>query len=88
MTPEELAETTGEFEAENLSEPKPLSRTMAQKYKRAKAKRGRPKIGAGSRAITVSIQKNLLDQVDRQALREGITRSQLIARALRSQLAG
>jgi Ribbon-helix-helix protein, copG family len=86
MTPAELAEATREFDREDLSEAKPLRGRKRARYERAKARRGRPRIGSGSTAISLSIERRLLTAVDRRAKREHLTRSQLIARALREHL--
>ena len=86
MNADELARATAEFDRENLAPPKPLTGEKLQRYRRAMARRGRPRVGKGSRAITVSLERGLLARADRLARSRGVNRSQLIASALAAQL--
>lgn len=88
MTADELAAATAEFDREDLTNPRPLRGNKLERYKRAKALRGRPPVGGGSKAVTVTLERGLLDRVDRVVRRRKTTRSQLIARALVAELAG
>ena len=47
-------------------------------------KLGRPKVGKGIKVISVSVEKGLLEKVDRYARRQGISRAQLIAQGMRA----
>lgn len=86
MNTEELAAATAEFDKEDLAPPKPLRGEKLRRYRHAMRKRGRPRIGKGSQAITVTLEKELLSRTDRTAKRRGITRSQLIALALTAEV--
>ena len=88
MTAEELADETAEFDREfvedTFGEPDEKAR---QKLDRAKRKPGRPVRGAGAKAISVTVEKSILARADALASKLGITRAQLIERALAEELA-
>ena len=88
MTAEELAEATSEFDqefaADTFGEP---DEAALQKLERAKRKPGRPVRGAGAKAISVTVEKSILARADALAEKLGITRAQLIERALTEALA-
>lgn len=86
MNTAELAAATREFDKEDLRPDQPLTGNMLRDYRRAKAKRGRPRIGSGSKAITITVEKKLLGRIDKTAKKQGVTRSQFIARALQQEL--
>ena len=88
MNTDELAAATAEFDREDLSSPVPLRGEKLRRYQQAKARRGRPRVGKGSKAVTVTLERGLLDRVDRVARHRRTTRSQLIATALVAELAG
>lgn len=71
----------------SLDEFKPLTPEMRQQSQRAKRKRGRPKIGQGTRKVLVSVERGLLKKADALARRERVSRSQLFARGLEAMLA-
>ncbi len=85
MTTAELAEATAEFEEEFVADtfgpPKP---GQAEQLRRAKRKRGRPKVGQGIKRISVSVEKGLLGKTDRLARQLKMRRAQLIARGLQA----
>jgi hypothetical protein len=54
---------------------------------RKKGKPGRPKIGLGVVAVSVSLEKGLLARVDAMARELGMPRSALITRGLHAELA-
>ncbi len=87
MNAEELAEATSEFDqefaAETFGTPDEKAR---QKLERAKRKPGRPVRGAGAKAISVTVEKSILARADALARKLGITRAQLIERALQKEL--
>jgi hypothetical protein len=87
MTANELATATAEFDREDLSSPRPLRGEKLRRHQRAQARRGQPRVGKGSKAVTVTLERGLLDRVDRVARQRKTTRSQLIARALVAELA-
>jgi hypothetical protein len=82
MNANELAAATAQFDRENLSPPTPLRGEKLRRFRRAISRRGRPRIGKGSKAITVTLERGLLTRADRVARERHITRSQLIASAL------
>lgn len=51
-----------------------------------KPRRGRPKVGKGSRPVMTTIEAGLLQRTDRYAKAQGLSRSQVIARGLESIL--
>ncbi len=57
-----VAEFDREFVAESFG---PMDSTARARLGRAKRKRGRPRVGAGSRMVSVTIEKRLLKRVDR-----------------------
>lgn len=80
MTTKELdamvAEFDREFVADNFG---PMDGKAIARIGRAKRKRGRPRVGAGSQVVSVTIEKRLLKKVDRLARRLGVSRAKLIA---------
>ena len=85
MTTAELAAATSRYDQPfvALRESKPLTPAMRQMHVRA-AKRGRPKIGGGAAKLYVSMERGLLKQADAFAKAHGMSRSQLIARGVRT----
>jgi len=87
MNTQELAEATrdldGDLDPRRL---KPLSPQMTAIWERMKRKRGRPPVGEGSKVISLSVEKSLLKRSDNFAKKEGLTRAQLVARALENLL--
>src|SRR6476646_4425754 len=64
---------------------KPLTKAQRAKWERAtKKKMGRPKIGAGSVAISPTMEKGLLKRADAYAKSHGLKRAQFIAQALKT----
>ena len=49
---------------------------------------GRPRVGKGAYRINITVEQQLLAKTDRFAKNHGLTRSQLIAHALRHEMAG
>ncbi len=79
-----LEEASAEFDREFVADSfGPLTAEAKRRLRRARRKRGRPRIGAGSKAVSVTIEKGLLKQIDRVARRRKTTRARLIARGLR-----
>ena len=83
MNAQQLAAATSEFDREEIGETfgQPTPRQRAR-HARAKRKRGRPRIGQGTRVISVSVEKGLLARADRLARRLRLRRAQLVARGL------
>ena len=88
MTQAELARATAEFAKEFVADTfGPPPKEAQDRWKRAKARRGRPRKGEGARVISVSVEKGLLERSDRLARKLGITRAELIAWGLQASLA-
>lgn len=88
MTKDELAAATSTFNEEFVAErSRALSPAEQRRWRRLKAKRGRPKKGAGYQRVSISLEKGLLSRTTAQAKKQRIARSQLIAQALQSLLA-
>ncbi|MFO8012341.1 MAG: hypothetical protein R6X20_03445 [Phycisphaerae bacterium] len=73
-----------EFVADTFGPMPPEART---KWRKAKRKPGRPKVGKGATVISVSIERELLARSDALADRLGVARSALIAHSLKELLA-
>ncbi len=84
MTTAELRQATKEFDKEFVGDtfrpPMPAERARLERAR----KRGRPPTGAGSKTISVTVEKGLLAQTDRLAKRLRLPRAALIARGLRA----
>ena len=88
LTVQELEAMAAEFDAEFVADTfGPPPPEVRARLRRAKQKRGRPRTGRGSQAISVTIEKTLLTQVDALARRQKTPRAQLVARGLRAVLA-
>jgi hypothetical protein len=77
------AEFDQEFIADTFDAP---STDVKNRFRRAKRKPGRPKVGAGSKAISVTVEKTLLKKIDRIAKRKKTTRAEIIASGLKAFL--
>lgn len=69
---------------QRLARSRPLNAREREQWRRFKKKAGRPKIGRGTTNVSVSMEKNLLRQADRFARQNGMSRSELIAKAVQS----
>ncbi|HUB25584.1 MAG TPA: hypothetical protein VL992_09140 [Tepidisphaeraceae bacterium] len=86
MNTAELAEATREFDQEFIADKaRPLSPAGKAAHRRAAA-RGRPRVGKGAERINITVERGLLSRVDRFAKRLGLSRAQLVARALSREL--
>lgn len=86
MTAEELESEVAQYDGSfDESKFKPL--TAAEKRLDARVRMGRPRIGRGAEKIRVSMERGLLAQVDAFARKNGLSRSQLIARGVRAVMA-
>src|SRR5579884_2332492 len=66
----------------------PLTPQQRARWKKAKRKMGRPRIGKGSAVISLSLEKDLLKQADAYAKAHHLKRSEFFAHAVRSVLRG
>src|SRR5262245_54316808 len=88
MTSEELRAATAEFDREMVSKSfRPLSPRARARWRKARQKPGRPRMGQGAKMISVTVEKGLLAQSDALAKNMGVTRAGLIARGLKAVLA-
>jgi len=86
MTSEELDAEVAPYDEPfaALRESKPLSPADRALLRRAKRKGGRPKVGQGAKRVLITVERGLLKKADAYAKGKGMTRSELIARGLRS----
>ncbi|MBL7134935.1 MAG: hypothetical protein ISS78_12610 [Phycisphaerae bacterium] len=88
MNKEELAEATAIYDQEFIIDSfGPMPPEAVERLERAK-KRGRPRKGEGVKVISVSMERGLLDESDAFARERNMSRSALIASALRTMIAG
>ncbi len=86
MNTAELREATKQYDKEELGLPgKPLTAADKRLFAQAR-RRGRPPVGQGAEKIRISLERGLLKEADAAANRLHISRSELIARGLRSVL--
>ena len=84
----ELAEATKEFDAPFVvDKSRPLTPSERKRWRSAKKKRGRPKVGRGFKRISVSIERGLLGRVNALARKRGVNRSKLLALVLEEAIA-
>jgi len=84
MTTAELREATKEFDKEFVGDTfGPPTAEQRARFERAR-KRGRPQVGAGSKTISVTVEKQLLAKTDRMAKKLHLPRAALIARGLQA----
>jgi len=88
MTTAELREATKEFDREFIGKTfRPATPAERARFDRAR-KRGRPRIGKGSKTIAVTVERSLLTKTDRLAKKLQVPRAVLIARGLQAVLDG
>ena len=84
MTTAELRVATKEFDQECIGDTfRPATPAEQARFEHAR-KRGRPRIGAGAKTISVTVEAGLLAETDRLAKKLRVPRAVLIARGLRS----
>ena len=71
----------------DFNDTRPLTPAERKLWERAKRKRGRPKVGAGVKIISLSVEQDLLKKSDRLAKKLGVSRAFLVAQGLRHVLA-
>ncbi|HZN64735.1 MAG TPA: hypothetical protein VFB66_05500 [Tepidisphaeraceae bacterium] len=88
MNAEELAEATKEYDREQVGlRGKPLTKRDREIHRIARRKQmGRPKIGKGTQAVSITIELGLLKKADAIAKRRKVNRSQLITQALEREI--
>lgn len=71
---------------EHLHQSRPLTSAERRRWQRFKTRMGRPKIGAGARTISLTVEKQLLNKADAYAKQHGLSRAKLVAQGLRAIL--
>jgi hypothetical protein len=70
---------------ESLARSRPLNAREREQWRRFKARAaGRPKVGKGAKAISLTVEIGLLKKADAYAKRHGISRAKLVAQGLRA----
>jgi len=84
----ELAEATAAYGREMaIDRFGPMTKKARERWNRARQRPGRPTRGSGAKAISVSVEQDLLDRSDRLARELGVSRARLIEHGLRIVLA-
>jgi len=87
MDASELNEAVAQFDREFSAESaQPLSGEELARERKARRKRGRPRVGKGAKRVLITIESTLLRRTDAYAHKKGLTRSALIARGLETVL--
>ena len=80
MSAAELARATREFDEPFVFEKaRPMTTAERAEERKLRRRRGRPKVGAGARKVSISLEGRLLRKADALAKKEGVNRSELIA---------
>jgi len=84
----ELQQATAEFDEEMIAtKSRPLTAAERRDWEKARRGPGRPRRGAGAKAISVSVERGLLARSDALASSLGISRASLIERGLKAVIA-
>ena len=90
MTDAQKAKLVAGLDAETpdqrLARSKPLNAGQRAVWRRVKKKMGRPRVGKGSKPISLTLEIGLLKRADAYAKAHGVKRSELIAQGLRTVL--
>jgi len=77
-------ELENESPEDRLARSRPLNAREREQWRRFKARAGRPKVGKGAKAISLTVEIDLLKKADAYAKRHGISRAKLVAQGLRA----
>ena len=89
MSAADLDAQTEKFDQEFIvREGRSLTRSLQRKLLSARRKRGRPRVGKGSKRVLITLERGLLQRSDAFARRKRLSRSQLIALGLEALLQG
>ena len=69
-----------------FEETRPLTPEQRRQWRRFKRRVGRPRIGQGSKVVSISVEKSLLKRADAYAKRHGLKRAQVFRIGLESVL--
>src|SRR5947208_476661 len=87
MTTEELREATRRYDRPNVHS-YPLTAEDKALQRRAKRRKpGRPRVGKGAARVPVNLERGLLKRIDAYAKRNGVSRSQVLARGAEKVIA-
>jgi len=67
---------------ETLARSRPLNAAERRQWREFKKRIGRPKVGKGSKTISLTVEMGLLKKADAFAKRHGISRAKLVAQGL------
>ena len=81
-----VAQLEEETPRRRLARSRPLNSAERKRWRRLQRKLGRPRLGRGSQAISLTIEKGLLEKTDAFAKRRGLSRSQFVAESLRDKM--
>jgi hypothetical protein len=81
-----VAENLGKLDLSRHS--RPLNAAERELWNRVKKRLGRPRRGEGAKPVNVTIERGLLARADEYAHRNGLTRSQVIARGIELAISG
>jgi hypothetical protein len=81
-----VKEIEGETLEQTVARSRPLNARERRRWRRFKSKMGRPKVGKGAKTISLTVEKQLLDQADAYAKQHGISRAKLVAKGLQAIL--
>jgi hypothetical protein len=70
------------FENGEIAPSRALNAAERRQWRRIKRRMGRPTVGKGAKVVAVTIERGLLDRVNRYAKAHGLKRAELIARGL------
>jgi hypothetical protein len=77
------AELENESPQQRAARSRPLNAAERKQWRAMKKKMGRPKVGEGSQAISLTVEKSLLGRATVFARQNGIKRAELFAKGLR-----
>ena len=88
MTPRELAEATKQFDEPLVADQsRPLTTAEREQWNRLRRKGDGPKASQKLRRVSVSIEQGLLERVTALARKRRVSRSKLLADAIRDAMA-
>ncbi|HEY8747969.1 MAG TPA: hypothetical protein VIM11_08345 [Tepidisphaeraceae bacterium] len=81
-----VAEIEAQAPEERFARSKPLDAEDRRRHRAMKRKAGRPRTGTGSGTIniSISIERDLLKKADAVAKKQGLSRSERVARSVRA----